>query len=130
MNKRRMPGELKVVLGLMAFSILINVVQGAAGNGMSWVSAALNTLLAVGVLRGNEGVRTLLIGLAALGLLFGALGLLGGVALAATGSLAGIVVLLASALGVGQNGFMIWCLRQPHVQQWMFNKSLKDVDGL
>jgi hypothetical protein len=33
-------------------------------------------------------------------------------------------------LGVGQNGFTIWCLRQQDVQHWMFSRSLKDVDGL
>src|SRR5580704_3862283 len=129
MANRPMPTKLKVLLGVMAFGVLLNLAHGLMGSGTSWASAALGALLAFGVLRGSEGVRTLLIGLAALGLLFGGLGFLGGLALAATGTLAGITILMASLINVGQNGYMIWCLRQQDVQHWMFNKSLTGVDG-
>jgi hypothetical protein len=125
-----MPGKLRALLVVMGLAVLWNVGVGLMGGGTAWVSAVIGVLLAVGVLRGNEGVRTLLIGLAALGLLFGAIGILLGLAIAATGSLAGIAVLGGSVIGAGQNAFTIWCLRQTDVQHWMFNKSLKDVAGV
>jgi hypothetical protein len=125
-----MPAKLRVLVIVMGVGILLNIAQGLAGSGMGWVSGVVGAALIVGVLRGSEGVRTLLIGLAALGLVFGAIGLALGVAVMALGALVGVLLVGGSAVSVGQNAFMIWCLRRPDVQQWMFNKSLKDVEGL
>ena len=48
------------------------------------------------------------------------------VAMAALSGLA-IVALGANIAGAVQSAYLIWCLKQGDVQQWMFNRSLKLV---
>jgi hypothetical protein len=115
-----MPTKLKVLVALMALSIVLDVVNE------SWVMAVLHALLLLGVIRGNEGVRTLLMLLATIGLLAGGFVLVVAViALTAGGALGtAVAALFGGAVGLGQAAYMLWCLRQADVQTWMFHRSL------
>jgi hypothetical protein len=118
-----MPTKLKILVGLLGLSIALALVS------MSWVTAVVNALLLLGVLKGNEGVRTLLIMLGALGLcgnaivfIVAALGLANGYAVLA------LIAVAAGLLGTAQCGYFIWCLQQRDVQRWMFKRTMGDID--
>ncbi len=123
-----MPTKLKVLLGLIGTSILMNVVGGIAGSSVSWVSALLNVILFIGVLKGSEGARTILMGMAALGLLFGGIGLLVSILALAASPILGLVLVIVTGFACAQNGYSLWCLQQYDVQKWMYDKSLLKVD--
>jgi hypothetical protein len=126
-----MPTKLKALLVLLAVSILMNVATGLSGSLSGWLGALINVILFLGVVRGKEGARNLLMMLAGIGLMFSIFAVLVGIlALAsAPNPLGGIVVLFAAAFALGQNGFCLWCLRQPDVQHWMYQKSLGAMAG-
>lgn len=131
-TKTAMPAKLKVLLGLLAVAISFNLLGAVlAGSVSSMISLGVNMLLLVGVLRGKEGARNILIGLAILGLAFGGFFLIIGVIALSTGRpqdiVEGTVVVLSSGFVLFQCGFFIWCLRQRDVQHWMFQKSMGDV---
>jgi hypothetical protein len=118
-----MPTKLKVLVGLLGLSILL------AGVSSSWVSLVLNILLLIGVLRGSEGVRGLLIGLAVLGLAGNAfVFVIAAAALAQGSGLVGAVALGAGIIGTAQCVYFIWCLRQRDVQSWMFRRKMGNLD--
>lgn len=112
-----MPGKLKVLVGLMGLSIVLALI------GQSWVSAIINILLLVGVLKGSEGVRNILMILAFIGLCFGAFALITSAALLLAAGPLGLIGLGGVAVSIAQNGFLLWCLTQQDVQAWMFHRS-------
>jgi len=121
--KRAMPTKLKVLIGVLGVSIALALLS------QSWISAVLNVLILIGVLRGSEGVRTILIGLGILGLFGNAfVFVVAAMAIATGGVLQGLVAVLAGLLGTAQCAFFIWCLRQRDVQFWMFHRSMGDID--
>jgi uncharacterized membrane protein YadS len=114
-----MPSKLKVLIGLLAVSIVLAVVS------QSWFVVGLNALLLIGVLKGNEGVRTLLIGLGFLGICGNAaIMILAAMVGTAGNDLIALVVMATGVFGIFQSGFFIWCLRQADVQSWMFRKTM------
>jgi hypothetical protein len=122
-----MPTKLKVLVGLFGVAILLSVLT------QSWVSAGIQILLLLGVLKGNEGVRTLLIGAAFLGIC-GNIYALAMAAMIVAGnalplvSVTVIAMIATGVLGIFECIFFIWCLRQPDVQSWMFKKTMGDLD--
>ncbi len=112
-----MPTKLKVLVGLMGVSILLALASSF------WVSALINTLLLIGVLRGNEGVRWLIQVFAFIGLCYGIFVVAMGIGTVALAGFLGIIVLGTGAFSVAHNAFLIWCLRQQDVQSWMYHKS-------
>ena len=119
-----MPTKLKVLLALLAISILANLAAGLAGSVAGWVSVLVNGILFVGVLKGKEGARNILMGLAVLGFFGAAFALLVGFLSLAAEPTLGIVAISVGGFSAFQNGYCLWCLRQWDVQRWMFNRSL------
>jgi hypothetical protein len=107
-----MPGKLMVVVGLMALGVVLNL----AGGGL--VAAAIGAALIIGVLAGNDGVRTFLRGLAAIQIAW-ALAVLG----MASDIVAAPALLVAGIIGIGTPAFLIWALGQNDVREWMFRKN-------
>ena len=116
-----MPLKLKILLALIAMNSVLAIVT------QSWVTLTINVLLAIGIVRGSEGVRTLLIILALLGLAGNALMLFVALqAVAAVGLDAfGVTIITTTAIGTAINGYFFWCLRQWDVQSWMFHRKMK-----
>jgi hypothetical protein len=118
-----LPKKLLVLVVWMTIGAIATVVQTLLG-GMSsgWFSVAVSALLILGVLKGSEGVRMWLMFGAVVGIVVGGLGvvvlLLAGKGVAV---LAGLVLL---ALSVAPSAYMLWCLRQNDVQEWMLRRSL------
>ena len=107
-----MPTKLKVLLVLMAISVGLDLLTG------KWFAAVINGLLALGVLKGSEGTRVIVMVLAGLGLVGSVvMGLLSMAVL-------GILGVLVAAIGAGQSGFTLWCLMQGDVQDWMYKRTL------
>lgn len=122
-----MPGKLVVVLALLSLNLLLSAGNVALeGVGLNVVGLAINAFLIYGVVRGNESIRKILIGLSWLGLIFSGLGLVLLVPLMAVslGTVGGMVALATLAIGVVRCGYTIWALNQGDVQSWMFKKSL------
>lgn len=118
-----MPKKLLVLVVWLVLGLVMTVVQGALGGGvLSWVSVLVSALLIVGVLVGSEGARLWLMFGAIAGLLMGGVGAFG---LLAAGKGMGIARGLGLiVLSVAPSAYMLWCLRQQDVQQWMFYRSL------
>jgi hypothetical protein len=107
-----MPTKLKVLLVLMAISVGLDLLTG------KWFAAVINGLLALGVLKGSEGTRVIVMVLAGLGLVGSVLmGLL-------SMAMLGILGMFAAAIGAGQSAFTLWCLMQGDVQDWMYKRTL------
>ncbi|NMC70655.1 MAG: hypothetical protein GYA57_11395 [Myxococcales bacterium] len=118
-----MPKKLLVLVVWLVLGLVMTVVQGALGGGvLSWVSVLVSALLIVGVLVGSEGARLWLMFGAIAGLLMGGVGAFG---LLVAGKGMGIARGLGLiVLSVAPSAYMLWCLRQQDVQQWMFYRSL------
>ncbi|MBI5548114.1 MAG: hypothetical protein HY901_29895 [Deltaproteobacteria bacterium] len=123
MAHKRMPTKLKVLAVLMSLSSITNLAQG------KWIVAMVGAAMLVALLRGSDGIRTVLMGLAGLALVvipvqmlmaFSALRSLGAVGIGFNYSvwLGGV-----GALGMASAGFMLWCLGQDDVQSWMFERT-------
>ena len=113
-----MPTKLKVLVGLMSLSAALNLLSGG------FVAAGIGVLLIVGVLNGSEGTRAILRGLAFLGLAVSCFLLLASFGM--RGRAQDLVSMLA-LLSVAHTGFMAWCLGQPDVQGWMYQRGLPDA---
>jgi hypothetical protein len=114
-----MPGKLVVVVVLMALGAVVSLIAGGL------LSAAFEVVLIIGVLAGNDGVRTFLRGLAAVQILWAMTVLSRATALGANPAL-----LLAGVIGIASPAFFIWALGQNDVRDWMFRKNFKlDDDG-
>lgn len=126
-----MPSKLKLLLGLLGLSVVVNMLMG------HWLAFAVDLGLLIGVAKGNDAVRGLLTTLAWLGLvsssmtlLFGVFGFVAAIDAGAVETLAARVVpMVVGASGAAEAGFFIWCLRQRDVQTWMFDRSLRLVEG-
>lgn len=127
--KRPMPSKLLVVVALMGFNLLLACVETA----LVWpqqksglINIALLGFLLYGVLRGNESIRRLLIALSWIGLVFAGIGLVLTIPLFTTllGSMLGILTIVGLVVGSARAVYLIWCLNQPDVQRWMFERSL------
>jgi hypothetical protein len=113
------PTKLAAVILLLALGLVLNLVEGAL------LVAGIQTALIFGILVGNDGIRTLLRGLALLSILttvvFSAPALQAG---------AGPGLVLTAAVAVAVQIYVIWTLGQADVREWMFRKSFRLDDGL
>jgi len=106
-----------VVVVLMAIGVVLNLVSGAI------LSAVIGTVLVLGVLAGNDGVRKFLRGLAAIQILWAVI-----VLASASGKVGSQVLLIAAVFAIGIPALMIWTLGQDDVRDWMFRKNFH-IDG-
>ncbi len=119
MASKSMPGVLVVLVCLQGLGALLNLLSG------SLLAAAIGTALLVGILVGNDGVRSFMRGLAVIQILMN-------VVLMAAAKGAGVStdrIAIAAIFGVGVPVFIIWTLGRPDVRDWMFRKNfnLDDV---
>ncbi len=141
-----MPKRLKILVVLMVVSMVLDiVVMLLFGAGVQdWFRLAIVVLLLIGMLRGHEAVRTYLLWGAWIGAITN-----GGAALFAIAAFVFVGTLFGSdtaaltgeerALIFGvpalllfhtaMSVYMIICLRRGDVQQWMFNRSLRQSEG-
>ena len=119
-----MPTKLKFLVGSFALSALMSALTG------HWFMLAYCVGVTLGIVRGNEGVRTLLRMVSGAGVFLqtgmGVLAILAG--LAGGLSIAGFVTVIGfTAFGALSSGFSYWCLGEPDVQHWMYEKALGEV---
>ena len=116
-----MPTKLKVFVGVSAALIVLSLLTG------SWVSAVLHSLLLIGVLRGNDGVRTLLIGLAFLSVCAQAVVLaIAGMLLMNGLALAAVIAVGVAACGAASATSTIWYL---HRHGTLLHLDVPEADG-
>jgi hypothetical protein len=115
---------LKALFALFTSSVLLQILAGLAGSTLGWVGAACSGLLMLGLWKGKEGIRNVLILFAVVNLPVSVPVFLIGLAhLGEAPVLAGALA-LGGLLAITQNGYCIWCLRQRDVQRWMFRRSM------
>lgn len=119
-----MPNKMKVLLAVFALSTLLNVLTG------QWFIAAYGGIMLVGLARGHEGARTLLSMSSAAGVfLYAGLSIFALLSLS-QGAQAIVPVLISLAItgtGAVVCGLTVWCLNQPDVQHWMYERSMAHV---
>lgn len=113
-----MPTKLLVLLGILGLNLLLNFYNATQVGGIAWAPVVVGALMIVGIAKGSEGARTIMIAFAALGLVLAAIGLPAALSYGEPALVAG------NAIAVAVNGFAIWCLTRPDVQSWMLKSSL------
>ena len=110
-----MPGKLKVLLGMYAVNLLLSVVNAVMAGG-GWVGVVITAVIMGLLFKGNNIVRIVVIVLAGLGLIFGALGILGLGALLALGAGEAMIPLIQLVWGLIVNVFAIFALTREDVK--------------
>lgn len=117
-----MPSKIVAVIIVMILSVILNL-SGAldAGevDGTTWVGIIIQGLLILGLLKGSEGVRMIVIIFATIGVFFGGIGII-----LAMGTI-GLTLLTAGLIvSTAANMFVLYALQAPEVKQWMFERSV------
>lgn len=124
-----MPIKLLVVLVLLCLNLANNLynLTGALAGTADYVRIALNIGLLVGLLRGAEWARMLAKVTAVLTLVAGGLTLMSLAALSSLLPPEGMVMLYAMiGLALVYGVFLLWCMNQPDVQEWLVSRTLRD----
>ncbi len=122
-----MPGLLRVLIALLAVGAAFDLIMALqAGATASWVRLALGVGCILGLMRGSEGVRVVLRGLAGIGVLIGGVGLFQAVILASRVPMSGLVALAVAVtvLGLAVSIFMFVVLGRHDVQSWILRRSV------
>lgn len=126
-----MPAKLIVVIVLLGLSLALDLynLSGSAGATSNYVRIALNLGLLVGLLRGQEWARMLakisgVLSLVGGGILLVQLLALGDAAFAipSLGTFAYASVALILVYGV----FLLWCMSQQDVLDWLMSRTLRE----
>jgi hypothetical protein len=127
-----MPAKLIVVLVLLSLSLalsLYNVTGDDGGGAANYIRIGLNLGLLIGLLRGQEWARMLAKITAVLSLIGGGLLLM---QLLALGSAAfiiptlGYVAYAGVVLMIVYGVFLLWCMNQQDVVEWLGSRQLRD----
>ena len=110
-----MPGKLKILLGMYGVNLILGIVQAVTADG-SWVGVGITALIAGLLFKGNNVVRIIVIVFAVIGLIFGALGLLGLGAILALGAGEAIIPLISVVWSLIVNIFALFALTRPDVK--------------
>ena len=123
-----MPTKLKVVLGFYALSMLLDVIMLTQNGGetRTWIRIGIGALVIGLLMRGSEGMRTLVRGFAVLGALAGVVVLLQTVSIGVSGLL-GMLVLAIGLFTTIASVFTFWALGQEDVQVWMATRTFGRV---
>lgn len=123
-----MPTFLKALIGLLAVGIAFDLVMSLVGGGSAtiWVRLGLGVGCIIGLVRGHEGIRTALQGLAGVGIVIGAIAVIRVLALSPAVPMSGLLMLsiAAASLSLLISGFMFWVLGRHDVQAWMLRRSV------
>ena len=131
MSSPAMPIKLLVVLVLLCLNLasnLYNLSSELAGTA-DYVRVGLNLGLLVGLLRGQEWARVLAKVTAVLTLIAGGLLLVQALMLGAMAfaiPALGIYLYGAIALALVYGVFLLWCMNQPDVQDWLMSRTLRE----
>jgi hypothetical protein len=124
-----MPNKLKVLVGLQVVGIAADVWQS------NWIALAIHGLLLLGILSGHEAVRTLLVFFAWIGaaingvmLVFTDLGVPVMLLPGGGGLFAAIGAVVSQTIAFAIPAFVLWCLKQEDVQNWMMRRSINLTD--
>ncbi len=117
-----MPGKLKIVMGLYAISVVLNIIN------QGWIAAVIGILIIAGLLKGNNVVRIVVIVLSVLGLVVYVLGALGLAAILAVGVGDALLPLLSIVFGLVSSIFTIYALTRQDVKDWMLNKGVQGME--
>jgi hypothetical protein len=129
-----MPTKLKILIALIAVFGIVNLAQGA------WLAAAFDAVLLLGLFKGSEGMRNIMMLLGWLGIALASFLLFFAVMAAFTTTEADLVrsaipdsgapprASVWIGVGVGMatlatNAFYVWCLSRADVQHWMFRRA-------
>jgi len=120
-----MPRKVAILLILLAISTLMRVIEAAnTADAASWIAVGVNVLFIFGIMRGSEGARAILRGLAALGFILTTIGLVMVAASGLASTPLGMVAAASGLLGAVVSGFMYWCLGQEDVISWITARRL------
>ncbi len=120
------PLHAKVLAALLSLSLLLGIsefVLGGAESG-SIFAVVIRALVLVGFLKGNEGIRTLLLIGAGLNVLLGGFGVVAALAVLAADAGLGMVLIASSGFTVAVGLYMLYALKNAEVQHWMLNRAL------
>lgn len=112
-----MPTKLKVLIGLLLVSALGHVLSG------HWIVGGITGALVAGLVVGHEAVRTILLAFGWIGAAWNGLGAVLSVLTFSP------IALGAAVVGLVQSLFLLYCLRSPDVQRWMYRRSTGQIAG-
>ncbi len=112
-----MPSKLKILLGLLGVNILLGIVTAVTGGG-GWFGVLISAVIAGLLFKGSNIVRIVVMVFAVLGLVFGAIGMLGLGALLALGAGEALLPLLSLVWGFVVNVFVLYVLTRPEVKAY------------
>jgi len=126
-----MPTKLLVVLILLCLNLATNLynLSGAFAGTADYVRIGLNVALLVGLLRGQEWARVLAKVTAVLTLVAGAILLLQALSLGGAAFVIpqlGIFLYGMITLALVYGVFLLWCMNQADVQEWLMSRTMKD----
>ncbi|PJB33972.1 MAG: hypothetical protein CO108_29685 [Deltaproteobacteria bacterium CG_4_9_14_3_um_filter_63_12] len=118
-----MPNKLLVLVILMALQILLHIVAMSTMKGnvpvSDYLGLAINIGLLVGILKGSESVRMIVMFFAGVGVIIGAIALLGLLSFAQASAVMWLTVVLSLAGPI----FILWCLTRDDVIHWMSRRA-------
>lgn len=126
-----MPTKLLVVLVLLCLNLATNLynLSGAFAGTADYVRIGFNVALLVGLLRGQEWARVLAKVTAVLTLVAGAILLLQALSLGGAAFMipqVGIFLYGMITLALVYGVFLLWCMNQADVQEWLMSRAMKD----
>lgn len=120
-----MPKKLIVLVALMGIQILLRTITMATVTSSvpvaDFIGLLINVALLVGVLKGNEGVRALIIIFSVIGLILGSFALLRAQSLGLHAS--NLLLFVAVVFSMLGPAFTIWCLTRADVKNWMSRRT-------
>ena len=126
-----MPTKLLVVLILLCLNLATNLynLSGAFAGTADYVRIGLNVALLVGLLRGQVWARVLAKVTAVLTLVAGAILLLQALSLGGAAFVIpqlGVFLYGMITLALVYGVFLLWCMNQADVQEWLMSRTMKD----
>ncbi|MBK9757602.1 MAG: hypothetical protein IPO88_29675 [Nannocystis sp.] len=126
-----MPTKLLLVLILLCLNLATNLynLSGAFAGTADYVRIGLNVALLVGLLRGQEWARVLAKVTAVLTLVAGAILLLQALSLGGAAFVIpqlGIFLYGMITLALVYGVFLLWCMNQADVQEWLMSRTMRD----
>lgn len=111
-----MPPSIVIAVILLAINVAMAALNLFIGDG-GFLGLVVPVLLLLGVLKGSEGTRMIIIGLSVLGIAIALVGLF-------AAAMVEPLMMIAMGWGVLTNVVVIVALTRPAAQEWMVKKSL------
>ncbi len=117
-----MPTKLKVVIGIYAASLCLDgyMLTLDSSATRTWIRMAVGVLVIALLLRGSEGMRSVVRGFAVIGVILG-------LVVVVQGAMVATPVLAVGVGTVVANAFTFWALGQQDVQVWMATRGLARI---